>query len=85
MIVGAAADLAVVAQIELGRVGDVGPRREADHPPRVALRRGAEHREGGSRRAGERRRDRPAGVGELVLPAQAKRQIERALVTEPIR
>jgi hypothetical protein len=38
--------------------------------------------EGVAGRPGERRRDRPAGVGELVLPAQPDRDVELALVAE---
>src|SRR5882757_11028073 len=82
VVVGTGADLAVVAQVELGRVGDVGHGREAQHRS-VALRRGAEHRERGAGRAGEGRRDRPAGVGIFMQPAQPERQVEVALVAEP--
>ena len=70
MIVGAAADAAVVAQVELGRGGDVGGGLQADDGA-VTRRRRAEHGEGVARCAGEGRGDRPAGVGELVLPAEA--------------
>src|SRR5580704_14347090 len=84
MVVGAAADAAVVAQVDLGRRGDVGLGLEADHGG-IARRRGAEHGEGIARRAGEGRGDRPAGVGELVLPAQPDRDVELALVAETDR
>jgi len=68
--VGAAADPAVGAQVDLGRIGDGGGGLQAERGA-VACRRGAEHGEDVARRSGEGRRDRPAGVGELVLPAES--------------
>ena len=81
VVVGAAADVAVVAQVDLRRRGDGGGGLQADHGG-IARRRGAEHGEGVAGRAGEGRGDRPAGVGELVLPAQPNREVELALVAK---
>src|SRR3954447_6815747 len=69
MVVGAAADLAVVAAVEVDALRDARLGREAERRG-IALRRGAEHGEGIARRAGERGRDRPARVGMLVHPAK---------------
>jgi invasion protein IalB len=80
VVVGAAADPAVVAQVDLRRLGDGGHGLEADHGG-IARRRSAEHGEAVARRAGEGR-DRPTGVGELVLPAKTGREAEFALVAE---
>jgi hypothetical protein len=76
----AAADPAV-AQVDLGRFGDGGDGLEADDGG-IARRRCAEDGEGVTRRTGEGRRDRPAGVGQLVLPAQADRDVELLLVAK---
>src|SRR5260370_1845759 len=84
VVVRAAADAAVVAQVDLRRRGDGGAGLEADDSG-VARRRGAEHGEGVARRAGEGRRDRPAGVGELVLPAESNLEVELALVADADR
>src|SRR5260370_1244640 len=84
VVVGAATDAAVVAQVDLRCVGDVGDGLQADHGG-IACRGGAEHGEGVARRAGERRRDGPAGVGEFVLPAETNRNVELALVAEADR
>src|SRR5260370_37266687 len=79
MIVGPAADLAVVAQV--GLVGGGGGRGggEADGGG-IAARRRAKGGEGGGGGAAEGRRDRRAGVGVFVDPAQAEVETERALV-----
>jgi hypothetical protein len=70
--VGATADAAVVAQVDLRRGGDGGAGLQADDGA-VTRRRGAEYGETAARRAGEGCRDRPVDVGELVLPAQPNR------------
>src|SRR4029453_5237307 len=75
------ADLAVVTQVELRRLGDGGAGGEADHRS-VALRRGAIDGEAVGRRPGEGRRHRPAGVGVFVQPAQAQVERESALAAE---
>ena len=77
MVVGARSDLAIVAEEQGGRRGDRRRRGEADHGG-VAQRRGAEHGERVGRCAGEGRRDRPAGVGELVQPAKTAPMVVRS-------
>src|ERR1700730_2953218 len=84
VVVGAATDAAVVAQVDLRGRGDGGGGLEADDGG-IACRRGAEHGEAVAGRAGKGGRDRPAGVGELVLPAQAEGEVELALVAEADR
>src|ERR1043165_8902643 len=84
VVVGAAADRAVVAQVELGRCSDGGGGLEADHGA-VAGGRGAQHGEAVAWCPGEGGRDRPGGVGALVLPAETKCEIELALVAEADR
>src|SRR6266851_8686135 len=81
VVVGAVADLAVVAQVELRRRGNGGGGREADGGG-IALRRRAIDGEGVGRCASEGRRDRPAGVGVFVHPAQAQVEAERALAAQ---
>src|ERR1700704_4451520 len=81
VVVGAAADLAVVAQVYGGGLGDGGAGREADDGA-VARRRGAVDGEGVARRAGEGGADRPAGVIELVQPAQPQRKPELPLAAQ---
>ena len=81
VIIGAAADAAVVTQVDLSRRGDGSAGQQADDGA-VARRRGAEHGEAIAGRTGERRRNRPAGVGELVLPAEPDRDIELALAAK---
>jgi hypothetical protein len=82
MVVSAVANLAVIAEIDRRRRGDGGGSREADDGA-VTLRRGTIHREGSAGRPGESRRDRPAGVGELVLPAQAKGEVDLTFIGKP--
>src|SRR5688572_25802274 len=69
VVVGAAADLAVVAQVDRGGLGDGDAGLEAEYGA-VACRRGAVDGEAVARGAGEGGADRPAGVVVLVQPAQ---------------
>src|SRR5882672_2310704 len=69
MVVGAGADLAVVAEIEGRVLGDGGVGGNANDGG-IALRGGAEHREGTAERARKRGGDRPGRVGIFMRTAQ---------------
>src|SRR5262249_1254841 len=81
VVVHARAGVAVVAQVELRGLGDLGVGLQAHHRT-VGLRRGGVDGEGRERCATQSGRDRALGRGELVLPADLEPGVDGARVAD---